>query len=210
MSNIGVNMLRPSTGYDKQWFCLELNRIHIEKKKLLVIIYNGSRPQFLTCVIQYACYTPGWNMPIHQTLQTRHQMYKASAMVTICQRIALYRIVLCHKQATFFKFMLTKKKRFSNLESDWLVAVKNHGSQHGLDHGFLPYNPDLGFFFIMTSSNGNIFRVTDLFWRKLPATTGHRWFPSRRRVTRSFKQTVKQTIETPVIWEAIALFMTSF
>ena len=38
-------------------------------------------------------------------------------------------------------------------------------------------------------------------------------FPSQRPVTRSFddlfEQIVEQTIETPVIWDAIALIMTS-
>ena len=36
---------------------------------------------------------------------------------------------------------------------------------------------------MMTSSNGNIFRVTCPLWG---ATTGHRWIPSQRQVTRSF------------------------
>ena len=35
----------------------------------------------------------------------------------------------------------------------------------------------------MTSSNGNIFRVTGLLWGE---STGHRWIPSQRSVTRSF------------------------
>ena len=70
---------------------------------------------------------------------------------------------------------------------------------------------------MMTSSNGNIFRVTDPLCGKF---TGHRWigeFPSQRPVTRSFddfflsasEQTVELTIETLVIWDAIALIMTS-
>ena len=37
--------------------------------------------------------------------------------------------------------------------------------------------------FMMTSWNGNIFRVTDPLWGE---STGHRWFPSQRPVTRSF------------------------
>ena len=58
----------------------------------------------------------------------------------------------------------------------------------------------------MTSSNGNVFRVTG------PVTSE---FPSQRPVTRSFgiffelRQTVEQTIETPVILDAIALIMMS-
>ena len=62
---------------------------------------------------------------------------------------------------------------------------------------------------MMTSSNGNIFRVTDL------AVTGE--FPAQRPVTRSFdvslyphlNKTVEETIVRLVIWNAIASIMTS-
>ena len=37
--------------------------------------------------------------------------------------------------------------------------------------------------FMLTSSNGNIFRVTGPLWGE---STGHRWFPSQRPVARSF------------------------
>ena len=56
----------------------------------------------------------------------------------------------------------------------------------------------------MTSRNGNTYRVTGPLWGK---STGHRWFPSQRPVTRSFavsidlrlnKRVVEQTIETPI------------
>ena len=64
---------------------------------------------------------------------------------------------------------------------------------------------------MMTSSNGSIFRVTDPLWGE---STDQRWIPLTRPVTRSFDiffdlQTVEQTIETPVIWYAIAIIMTS-
>ena len=67
---------------------------------------------------------------------------------------------------------------------------------------------------MMTLSNGNIFRVTGPFWGEY---TGHRWFPSQRPVTWSFdvffdldlNKTFEQTAETPLIWHAIALIMTS-
>ena len=36
---------------------------------------------------------------------------------------------------------------------------------------------------MMTSSNGNIFRVTSSLWGE---STGHRWIPKQRPVTRSF------------------------
>ena len=65
---------------------------------------------------------------------------------------------------------------------------------------------------MMTSSNGNIFRVTGPLCREF---TGHRWIPltKARDAERWFflcapEQTVEQTIETLVIWDAIALIMT--
>ena len=67
----------------------------------------------------------------------------------------------------------------------------------------------------MTSSNGNIFRVTDPLWGEF---TGHGKFPSQRPVTRSLdvffdlrqNKRFEQTKETLVIWDAIAaLIMTS-
>ena len=60
---------------------------------------------------------------------------------------------------------------------------------------------------MMTSYNGNIFRITG-------ALRVEGGFPSERPVTWSFdvffdQQTIEQTIDTPVIWGAIALIMTS-
>ena len=54
---------------------------------------------------------------------------------------------------------------------------------------------------MMTLSNGNIFYVT-----------GHLWGDSKGQwcfLWSAPEQTVEQTIETPVIWDAIALIMTS-
>ena len=65
----------------------------------------------------------------------------------------------------------------------------------------------------MTSSNGNIFRVTGPFWGEC---TGHRWITLTNASDTELcflwsapEQTVELTIETPVIWDAIALTMTS-
>ena len=66
----------------------------------------------------------------------------------------------------------------------------------------------------MTSSNGNIFRNTGLF---LGESIGHRWIPLVKASDTELwcflrsapEQTIEQTIETPVIWDAIALIMTS-
>ena len=62
--------------------------------------------------------------------------------------------------------------------------------------------------FMMTSSNGNMFRVTGFFVGNSPVTAGNSpvigEFPSHRPVTRSFdvffEQTAELKITTPVIW----------
>ena len=61
---------------------------------------------------------------------------------------------------------------------------------------------------MMTSSNGHIFRVTGPLWGE---SIGHRWIPPTKASDAELwcEQTVEQTIETPVIWDAIALIMTS-
>ena len=60
---------------------------------------------------------------------------------------------------------------------------------------------------MMTSSNGNIFRVTGPYWL-IPLTQ------ASDAVLWCFlwsapEQTIEQTIEAPVIWDAIALIMAS-
>ena len=66
---------------------------------------------------------------------------------------------------------------------------------------------------MMTSSNGNIFRGTGLLWGKF---IGHRWIPLTKASDAGLwcflwsapEHTVGQTIETPVILDAMALIMT--
>ena len=67
---------------------------------------------------------------------------------------------------------------------------------------------------MMTSSNGNIFRVSGLLCGEF---TGHWWIPSSKASDAElwyflwsvFELTVEQRLETPAIWDAIALIMTS-
>ena len=67
---------------------------------------------------------------------------------------------------------------------------------------------------MMTSSNGNIFRVTGPLWEDF---AGHRWIPLIKAsgaelwcfLWSTLEQAVEQTIETLVIWDAIELIMTS-
>ena len=69
-------------------------------------------------------------------------------------------------------------------------------------------------YIMMTSSNGNIFRVTGPLWGE---STGHRWIPLTKASDAELwyflwsapEQRVEQTIETPGIWDAIAPIMTS-
>ena len=67
---------------------------------------------------------------------------------------------------------------------------------------------------MMTSSNGNIFRVTGFLCGEF---TGPRWIPRTKASDLELwcflwsmpEQTVEQTLETLVIWDAIVLIMTS-
>ena len=67
---------------------------------------------------------------------------------------------------------------------------------------------------MMASSNGNIFRVTGLLCGEF---TGHRWIPRTKAsdtdlwcfLWSSPEPTIEQTMETPVIWDAIVPIMTS-
>ena len=67
---------------------------------------------------------------------------------------------------------------------------------------------------MMTSSNGNIFRVIGPLWWE---STSHWWIPHTKAsdaelwcfIWSASEQKVEQIIEMPVIWDAIALFMTS-
>ena len=70
----------------------------------------------------------------------------------------------------------------------------------------------LAVMFVMTSSNGDIFRVTGLLWGEF---TGPRWIPRAKASDVELwcilwvvpEQTAKQTLET--IWDDIVLIMTS-
>ena len=65
---------------------------------------------------------------------------------------------------------------------------------------------------MMKSSNGNIFRVTDPLWGE---STGHWWIPLPKSsdtelwyfLWSAAEQTIEQTIETPVMLEAVSLTM---
>ena len=67
---------------------------------------------------------------------------------------------------------------------------------------------------MMTSANGNIFHITGPLWGE---STGDRWIPLTKASDAELwyflwsapEQTIEQIIETPVIWDEIALIMTS-
>ena len=78
----------------------------------------------------------------------------------------------------------------------------------------LLYNPLWGISLMITSLNWNIFRGTGPLWEE---STGYQRIPLTKTSDAEFwsflwsapKQTIGQTIETPVIWDNIALIMTS-
>ena len=67
---------------------------------------------------------------------------------------------------------------------------------------------------MMTASNGHIFRVTGPVCGEF---TGHRWIPHTKASDAELwyflwsvpEQKDVQTMETPVVWDAIVLIMTS-
>ena len=69
-------------------------------------------------------------------------------------------------------------------------------------------------YLISTSSNGNIFSFIGHLWRE---SNDHRWIPLTKACDAELwcflcstpEQTAEQAIETPVIWDAIALIITS-
>ena len=84
-----------------------------------------------------------------------------------------------------------------------------------LSHYLTKYRPtSMSCYDMMTSSNGNIFRVTRPLWGEY---TGHMWIPLTKASDAEFwcflwcasEQADAQTIETPVITDAITLMMTS-
>ena len=88
----------------------------------------------------------------------------------------------------------------------WNVLKSNK-----LDMGYVTQRPLLG---IMTSSNGHFFRVTGPLWEE---SIRHRWIHLTKASDAKLwsflrsapEQTSEQAIETPVIWDAIALIVTS-
>ena len=67
---------------------------------------------------------------------------------------------------------------------------------------------------MMTSSSGNIYRVTDPLWVE---TIGHRWIPLTKAIDAEFwsflwsepEHTAEQTFKIPVIWNTVVFFMSS-
>ena len=90
-----------------------------------------------------------------------------------------------------------------------LIASRFHGYPFACVAYFLGHWKPM-----MTSSNGNIFRVTGPLCGE---SISHRWIPLTKTsdaelwclIWSASEQTVKQTIETQVTWNAIASIMTS-
>ena len=94
------------------------------------------------------------------------------------------------------------------------VPVGCHYFQHSSIYNHSVRYPSSRPWPMMTSSNGNIFRVTGPLCR---ASTGHRWIPLTKASDAEFwcflwsapEQTSELTIEALVIWDAIVVIMTS-
>ena len=91
-----------------------------------------------------------------------------------------------------------------------------HGTNNGVtwNGGLGPILPQRSVGDMMTSSNGNIFRVTGPLWEEY---IGYRWIPLTKASDAELwcflwsapEQTIEQTIESHVIWKEIALIVTS-
>ena len=90
----------------------------------------------------------------------------------------------------------------------WQVLYIPHQTANCLNITVCSIPPWWDIYFMMASSNGKIFRVPGHLCGKF---TGQRWIPRTKAVTRSFapESTVESTIVRLVIWDAIALIMTS-
>ena len=80
-------------------------------------------------------------------------------------------------------YMGRKNKYWDFLSGNFVLAWRSHGKIMELFSEIFVGTLMGGFVFMMTSSNGNIFRVTDPLCGEF---TGHRWIPSQRPVTQSF------------------------
>ena len=132
--------------------------------------------------------------------------------------------VICNCKGDLFK-QHWKLNDFAYLMSCWYVSniSTKYWSRLDENHFYTLHNYSYSshsrntFLFLlltitvmMTSSNGNIFRVTCTLYGEF---TSHRWFPRTKAsdaqlwcfLWSSLEATVEQTMETPVIWDAIAL-----
>ena len=99
------------------------------------------------------------------------------------------------------QYIIIRHRNYRYLIGPWETLIKFDISDFQVD-------------VLMTSSNGNIFRVTGPLCGEF---TGHRWIPRTKASDTELwcflwsvpEPTVQQTMETPMIWEAIAFIMTS-
>ena len=98
---------------------------------------------------------------------------------------------------------------------EWIIIIKRTRSFATFNYELI--KPSWNVFLVyvmMTASNGNIFCVTGPLWGDF---TSHRWIPLTKAYdaelwcffSSASEQTVEYTIETPVIWDAIAPIMMS-
>ena len=110
---------------------------------------------------------------------------------------------------TYFRHTLLALSNLMN--DDCPVASANERTQTAIVY---PYLSGFLYSHMMKSSKGSIFCVTGPLWGE---STGHRWFPLTKASDAELccflrsapEQKVEQTIETPVLWDAIVLIMAS-
>ena len=91
----------------------------------------------------------------------------------------------------------------------WIPPLRKHNQARQTTNRV--YGDEDALYTMMTSSNGNIFRVTGPLYGKL---IGHQWIPLTKASDDVLfwsapEQAVEWTIKMPAIWDAIALIMTS-
>ena len=158
--------------------------------------------------------------------------------VTMCA-IAYYQmeVIFCVVEKCFFfrihVYIVCVHQLFTVLEFTWIVSSIDNEGNHSVSRQpqTAPIRHDsymvqslvkvmranifsrqmgsifMGFF-MMTSSNGNIFRVTG-HWSPVDSPHIGQCLGAFMFLWSATEQTTEQTIEPPVIWDAIALIMTS-
>ena len=147
---------------------------------------------------------PWWSRNPHSTMQIISQWFERQ---TICSSSLRYR---------FWSSELRNAKEVTTRCTAWHICTADGDPVYvfGLFRLLCKVFDGSRRCCMITSSNGKLFRVTDPLWGE---SIGHRWIPLTKGgdgdlwclLWSSPEQTIGQNIETPILWDAIALIMTS-